>query len=93
MERLKNAGLVVCLFVVLLVIFASYFRASEIGTFFGALAGTPVLIHVFNRLAPIKRESHREQVPTAEFTPRLDIVPQPVAQVFVLRMERSNGRS
>ncbi|MBL0158834.1 MAG: hypothetical protein IPP47_17250 [Bryobacterales bacterium] len=93
MERLKNAGLVVCLFVVLLVIFASYFRASEIGTFFGALAGTPVLIHVFNRLAPIKRESHREQVPTAEFTPRLDIVPQPVEQVFVLRMERSNGRS
>ena len=52
MERLKNAALVVCLFIVLVVIFSSYFRASEVGTFFGALAGTPLLVHVFNRLAP-----------------------------------------
>ena len=43
MERVKNAGLVFCLFVVLLVILSSYFRATELGTFFGALAGTPVL--------------------------------------------------
>jgi hypothetical protein len=41
MERLKNAALVFCLFIVLVVIFSSYFRASEVGTFFGALAGTP----------------------------------------------------
>jgi hypothetical protein len=54
MERLKNAGLVFCLFIVLVVIFGSYFRANEVGTFFGALAGTPVLVHVFNRLAPRK---------------------------------------
>ena len=54
MERLKNAALVVCLFIVLVVIFSSYFRASEVGTFFGALAGTPLLVHVFNRLAPRK---------------------------------------
>ena len=52
MERLKNAALVFCLFIVLVVIFSSYFRASEVGTFFGALAGTPVLVHVFNRIAP-----------------------------------------
>ena len=52
MERLKNAVLVFCLFIVLAVIFSSYFRASEVGTFFGALAGTPLLVHVFNRLAP-----------------------------------------
>ena len=45
MERVKNAGLVFCLFVVLLVIFSSYFRANELGTLFGALAGTPVLVH------------------------------------------------
>ena len=38
MERVKNASLVVCLFVVLLVIFASYFRATEVGAFFGARA-------------------------------------------------------
>jgi hypothetical protein len=54
MERLKNAALVFCLFIVLVVIFSSYFRANEVGTFFGALAGTPVLVHVFNRLAPRK---------------------------------------
>jgi hypothetical protein len=41
-------------FIALVVIFSSYFRASEVGTFFGALAGTPVLVHVFNRLAPRK---------------------------------------
>ena len=54
MERLKNAVLVFCLFIVLVVIFSSYFRANEVGTFFGALAGTPLLVHVFNRLAPRK---------------------------------------
>ena len=52
MERLKNAALVFCLFIVLVVIFGSYFRAGEVGTFFGALAGTPLLVHVFNRLVP-----------------------------------------
>ena len=54
MERLKNAALVFCVFIVLVVIFSSYFRAGEVGTFFGALAGTPLLVHVFNRLVPGK---------------------------------------
>ena len=40
MERLKNAALVFCLVIVLVIIFSSYFRASEVSTFFGALAGT-----------------------------------------------------
>ena len=53
-ERLKNAALVFCLFIVLVVILSSYFRASQVGTFFGALAGTPLLVYVFNRLAPRK---------------------------------------
>jgi len=52
MERLKNSALVFCLFIVLVVIFSSYFRASEVGTVFGALTGTPLLVHVINRLAP-----------------------------------------
>ena len=54
MERLKNAALVLCLFIVLVVILSSYFRTSEVGTFFGALAGTPLLVYVFNRIAPRK---------------------------------------
>ena len=53
-ERLKNAALIFCLFIVLVVIFSSYFRAGEVGTFFGALAGTPLLVHVFNRVVPRK---------------------------------------
>ena len=52
MERLKNAALVFCLFIVLVIIFSSCFRASQVGTFFGALAGTPLLVHIFNRLVP-----------------------------------------
>jgi len=55
MERVKNVALVFCLFIVLLVIFSSYFRANEVGAFFGALAGTPLLVHVFNRVAPSRR--------------------------------------
>ena len=90
MERVKNASLVVCLFVVLLVIFASYFRATEVGAFFGALAGTPVLVHVFNRLAPPKRERERGQPISAELMPKAE--PAPREQVLVVRMEGPNGQ-
>jgi uncharacterized transporter YbjL len=92
MERLKNTGLVLCLFVVLLVIFSSYFRATELGTFFGALAGTPVLVHVFNRLAPSQRTAEPERAVTSELMARAEPVPRPTEQVFVLRMEGPNGR-
>ncbi len=93
MERVKNAGLVFCLFVVLLVIFSSYFRATALGTFFGALAGTPVLVHVFNRLAPSKRTAEPERAFTSELMARAEPVPRPTEQVFVLRMEGPNGRT
>ncbi len=39
MERLKNTALVCCLFIVLVVIFSSYFRATEVGTFFRSTRG------------------------------------------------------
>ena len=92
MERVKNAGLVFCLFVVLLVIFNSYFRATELGTFFGALAGTPVLVHVFNRLVASK-QAGLDRAVTSELVPRAEPVPRPTEQVFVLRMEGPNGRT
>ena len=92
MERLKNAGLVFCLFVVLLVIFNSYFRATEIGALFGALAGTPVLIHVFNRLVPPRGDSCRGWVPTEELVARTEPLPARQEQVLVLRMENPNGQ-
>ncbi len=55
MKRLKDAALVLCVFVVLVVLFGSCFRAAPAGAFFGALAGTPVLVHVFNRLIPVRK--------------------------------------
>lgn len=92
MERAKNAGLVFCLFVVLLVIFSSYFRANELGTLVGALSGTPVLIHVFNRLAPPRRDSRRAWTSTGEAMARSEPMPRPQEQVLVLRMEGPNGQ-
>ena len=92
MERIKNAGLVFCLFVVLLVIFSSYFRANELGTLFGALAATPVLVHIFNRVAPSRRDSHRGWTSIGESVARTEPMPRPQEQVLVLRMEGPNGQ-
>ena len=91
MERLKNTGLVLCLFVVLLVIFSSYFRANEVGTFFGALAGTPLLVHVFNRVAPSRSKPGSERT-TTTLVPHAEPLPRPTEQVVVLRMEGPTGR-
>ena len=92
MERVKNAALVFCLFIVLLVIFSSYFRASAVGSFFGALAGTPLLVHVFNRIAPGRPRSVPEN-PIAQIVARGESMPRPTDQVVVLRMERPDGRT
>ena len=93
MERLKNAGLLFCLFIVLVVIFRYYFRANEVGTFFGALAGTPLLVHVFNRVVPTQESRAGARASTAELIPRGEPVQHPAEQVFVLRVERPNGRA
>jgi len=90
MERAKNAGLVFCLFVVLLVIFSSYFRANELGALCGALTGTPLLVHVFNRLAPRRRDSHGTQ--TGEPVARTESTRRAQEQSLVLRIEGPNGQ-
>ena len=92
MERVKNAALVFCPFIVLLVIFSSYFRANEVGTFFGALAGTPLLVHIFNRVAPRRREPAYER-PTTALVAHSEPMPRPAEQIVVLRMEGPNGRA
>jgi len=92
MERVKNVALVFCLFIVLLVIFSSYFRANEMGAFFGALAGTPLLVHVFNRVAPSRRARESERSMTALIA-QAEPMPRPTEQVVVLRMEGPNGRA
>ena len=92
MERVKNAALIFCLFVVLLVVFSSYFRANEVGSFFGALAGTPLLVHIFNRVAPNQRSQSPERTPAA-LIGRAEPIPRPTEQVVVLRMEGPNERT
>ena len=92
MERVKNVALVFCLFIVLLVMFSSYFRANEVGAFFGAFAGTPLLVHVFNRVAPSRRGRESERSTTALIT-QAEPMPRPTEQVVVLRMEGPNGRA
>lgn len=92
MERAKNAALVFCLFIVLLVIFSSYFRATAAGSFFGAIAGTPLLVHVFNRMAPRRPRAVSENA-IAQLVARGESMPRPTEQVVVLRMEGPNGRT
>jgi hypothetical protein len=90
-ERVKNAALVFCLFIVLLVVFSSYFRANGVGTLFGALAGTPLLVHIFNRLAPSRRNAQSERTATA-LVARAEPMPRSTEQVVVLRIEgRTDG--
>lgn len=85
MRRVKDATLVVCVFVVLLVVFGSCFRATPAGALCGALAGTPVLVHVFNRLVP-RRNDALEPVARASACP-------PTEQVVVLRPDRPDRRA
>jgi hypothetical protein len=92
MERVKNASLVFCLFIVLLVIFSSYFRANAVGTFWGALAGTPLLVHIFNRVAPRRRDPESDRTVPA-LVANAEPLPRPTEQVVVLRMEGPNGRA
>src|SRR5437773_12537412 len=92
MERLKNTGLVLCLFVVLLVIFSSYFRANEVASFFGALAGTPLLVHIFNRMAPSWSKPKSERTTTALIA-HPEPMPRPTEPVAVLRIEGRKGRA
>ena len=85
MKRVKDATLVFCVFIVLLVIFGSCFRATPAGAFFGALAGTPVLVHVFNRIAPQRKEPDTALEPVSR-----PIASQPAEQIVVLRLEKAD---
>jgi hypothetical protein len=87
-KRIKDATLVFCVFIALLVIFSSCVRATPAGVFFGALAGTPVLVHVFNRLVPRRKELDEALRRVARAG-----ACQPTEQVVVLRMERTDQRA
>lgn len=93
MERIKNAVLVLCVFVVLLVIFSSYFRANELGTLCGALAGTPVLVHAFNRIVPPRRTPESSLAQIVEPPAHPHAAPPRAEHVLVVRMESPQGRN
>ncbi len=83
MKRVKDVTLVLCLFIFLLIVFGGCFRATPAAAFFGALAGTPVLVHAFNRLVPRRKDPESTCAAVAR---------QPAEQVIVLRMERMDRR-
>lgn len=87
-RRVKDATLVCCVFIVLVVIFGSCFQATPAGAFFGALAGTPVFVHVFNRLAPQRKVPDNALEPASR-----SIGSQPAEQVVVLRPDRPDRRA
>ena len=87
MKRVKDITLVFCLFIFLLVVFGGCFRATPAAALFGALAGTPVLVHAFNRLAPRRKEPDKGAEPSA-----CAVACQPTEHVVVLRMERTDRR-
>ncbi len=85
MRRVKDAFLVVCLFLVLLVIFSSCLQATPVGALVGAVAGTPILVHVFNRLAPPRRDiAGSADHPAAS---------QPNSHVALMRLDGPDRRS
>ena len=47
--RVKNYGLVVCLFVFLFVIIGGGLHLNPSGAFFAAVSGTPLVIYTFRR--------------------------------------------
>lgn len=49
-KRVKNAGLVFCLFMFLLIVLGGGLRLNPGGAFMAAATGTPLLIYVFHSL-------------------------------------------
>ena len=52
MRRIRNAGLVLCLFILFCVLLSQGLKANALSTFFGALAAVPLTVHLYNRLWP-----------------------------------------
>ena len=60
-ERLKNYGLVLCLFVFLFVVVGGGLHLNLAGAFVGAVMGTPLVIYAFHnglRPAPLHHNLH-----------------------------------
>ena len=47
-QKVKEAFLIICLFLFLLVVVGGGLRLNPAGAFMAALSGTPLILHVFN---------------------------------------------
>jgi len=48
--RIRNAALVLCLFILYCVLLSQGLKANALSTFFGALAAVPLTLHLYNRV-------------------------------------------
>jgi hypothetical protein len=62
-KRAKDAGLVLCLFVVYCVLLSQGLKASAGSTFFGALAAVPLTLHLYRRVWPVTSDRERLEGP------------------------------
>ena len=52
MRRAKNAGLVLCLFILYCVLLSQGLKANGTCSLFGALAAVPLTLHLYRRVMP-----------------------------------------
>lgn len=52
MRRVRNAGLVLCLFILYCVLLSQGLKANALSTLFGALAAVPLTVHLYNHVWP-----------------------------------------
>ena len=72
--KLKQASLVVCLFLFLFVVIGGGLHLSPGGAFLAAATGTPLVIHLFNRSRAVAGIEHNQpHSPACPGSPRCDI--------------------
>jgi hypothetical protein len=49
-RRIRNATLVLCLFILYCVLLSQGLKANALSTFVGALAAVPLSVHLYNRV-------------------------------------------
>ena len=58
LTKIKHGSLVVCLFLFLFVVIGGGLHLNPGGAFLAAVTGTPLVIHLFNRLSLLREVEH-----------------------------------
>jgi len=66
-RRARNAGLVLCLFILYCVLLSQGLKANALSTLVGALAAVPLTLHLYRRVLPatVGRPDNSERSDTA----------------------------